>query len=513
MRLNFIDKAILFLNPTKGAERLRARILNEQYLSYARKIDAGSKGRRASGWKTSTKGPNMEMMNNIQLIRDRARDLFINNPDSNKAVKVIVSNTVGTGIRPTYNPEGSETPKKNDRVKKILLREWKNWAGKTHIDFHKKLNFYGIQKQVFHTVVTSGSAIVRVRRKSKGFPFALQVFEPEILDHNKDINALPGGGYIQGGIEFDNDGLVVAYWLYDRNPFDTLNSYYPNSSRIPAFDSKGIPNIIHVYEQTRPGQSDGLPFGLSAFLTLRDLDIFEDAELMKQQVSACHAAFVTDVNPEVALSGITRDPSTDQYVDRIEPAMITNLPIGKDIKFSNPPTVTGGSEYTKSVRRKVAGAYGVTYEAMTGDLSNANFSSLKAGNNEFKKLVADWQDNILIIDLCDPVWNLLLWGCYMKGLINLDLTSEDPSFQYPVSWTPPALSMVDPTKEVPALIKSVRAGLQSWQDAQRSLGNDPEETLKELVSDFKAFQENNLVLDSNPASDANRTNIPPQPSG
>jgi lambda family phage portal protein len=511
MEKNFIDRFVSFLNPVLGAQRSRARLLDAHFNDQLKKLDAGSRSRRTAGWKTSNTGPNAEVADSISTIRSRARDLFYNNADAYKAITVIVSNVIGTGIRPSYylSPENSGSAK-GKKTKKVLNTRWKNVFEKTTIDFNEKLNIYGIQKQVFNTIALSGSCIVRVRRNSKGFPFAFQVFEPDLLDHSKDHYSLQGGGIIHKGVEFDKDGKVVAYWLYDTNPFDnvTLSNY--QSTRIPIKDKAGIINIMHIFDQVRPGQVDGLPFGIQAFLTIRDLDIYEDAELVKQQVSACLAGFIYDNSSDQATAGLTRDPNTGNLLDKLEPGSIEVLPPGKDIKFSNPPSKEGFPEYVKTVKRKIAASYGVTYEALTGDLSNANFSSLKAGNNEFKKLVVGWQDNIMITDFLSKVWNIFLLGCELEGLIKI-ADYQDPSNDYPVSWTPPSLSMVDPTKEIPALIKMVRAGLASWQDVQRQLGNDPEETIAELLADNEAFDKAGLKLDSDPRADPNRVsaNAPP----
>lgn len=509
MELNFLDRFINFVNPNVGARRIQSRLKTDFLIEHARKIDAGSNGRRTKGWKTSTTGPNAEM-SGVNKIRERARDLIYNDSDASSAVRIIVSNTVGTGIRPSLNlPSDVRKSNKGKKTKEILNKEWKQFAEKRICDFNGKYNIYGLTKQIFYTVVSSGSCIVRVRRNSKGFPFSFQVFEPEILDRTKDNYQLQNGGLIHQGIEFDMEGRKVAYWLYDRNPYDNMSMYNPTSKRIPLEDGSGIPNILHVFDQVRPGQADGLPFGITSFLTIRDLGIFEDAQLIKQQMSAMFAGFIYDNTTESSTAGLTKDENGNP-IDRLEPGMIEVLPTGKDIKFSSPPSTDGQPEYIKTQKRRVSSGYGVTYEDLTGDLSNANFSSLKAGRNSFKLLVSDWQENIIINDFLTPVWNIFLYGCDLLGKIKIT-DYQDPSNDFPVSWTPPAFAMVDPTKEVPALIKMVRAGLASWQDVQRQFGNDPEETLAEIKADFDAFKEGDILVDSDPRADPNRVKVATKP--
>lgn len=510
MRTNWIDNVVMFLNPRKGAERLRYRMAGHFIKDNMRKFDAGSNGRRTKGWKTGSEGPNVELAASIHEMRNRSRDLYNNNPDAFKAINTIVANVVGTGIRPTVSISSDQNDKKAKKSKAALTKAWKNFADKTTCDFHEKLSFYSLQRQVAITCFMSGSAIVRIRRNTKGFPFSLQVFEPDILDSARDMTIVTSGGYIQRGVEFDKDGKIVAYWMFDRNPHDNVLMNQMISRRIPVKDESGLWQVIHIFDQIRPGQADGYPIGVSTFLKLRDLDVYEDAELVKQQVSACLAGFIYDSSFESATIGMGKDTSGN-VLEKLEPGSIEVLPPGKDIKFSNPPNKEGYPEYVKAVKRSIAAGYLVTYEDLTGDLSNANFSSLKSGQNGFKRMVQIWQDNIMINDLCSKVWNVFLIGCDMKGIIKLT-DRDDPSNDFPATWTPPAIAMVDPVKETKALIDSIRAGLTSYQDVQRQLGNDPDVTLEEIFSDNQTMDKYNLKLDSDPRADPQRikkTESPP----
>jgi len=56
--------------------------------------------------------------------------------------------------------------------------------------------------------------------------------------------------------------------------------------------------------------------------------------------------------------------------------------------------------------------------------------------------------------------------------------------------------MIDPTKEIPAQIKAIRAGLKSWQETARENGYDPAMLLQEIAEDNKAFDDLSLTLDS-----------------
>ena len=70
----------------------------------------------------------------------------------------------------------------------------------------------------------------------------------------------------------------------------------------------------------------------------------------------------------------------------------------------------------------------------------------------------------------------------------------------PMEWThtPPRREMIDPTREIPALIDAVRAGLMSLSEVQRSFGYVPEEVIAELALDVERAKAAGLTLTTDP---------------
>ena len=62
-------------------------------------------------------------------------------------------------------------------------------------------------------------------------------------------------------------------------------------------------------------------------------------------------------------------------------------------------------------------------------------------------------------------------------------------------WTPPRRELIDPAKEIKALIEAVRAGFMSLSEVQRSLGYIPAEVMAELEGDLKDARAKGLALD------------------
>jgi capsid protein len=73
--------------------------------------------------------------------------------------------------------------------------------------------------------------------------------------------------------------------------------------------------------------------------------------------------------------------------------------------------------------------------------------------------------------------------------------------------------MIDPTREIPALIHAVRAGLMSLSEVQRSLGYVPQAVIDELGDDMAYARGKDLALtvDAKLVSDSGVTQA--RPSG
>jgi capsid protein len=132
----------------------------------------------------------------------------------------------------------------------------------------------------------------------------------------------------------------------------------------------------------------------------------------------------------------------------------------------------------------VAAAYGITFEALTGILSDVNFSSARMGWLEFHRNVATWRWNMTIPQVLDPVHR---WFNLAAGLAQIRGPRK-------MIWTPPRRELIDPVKEIGALIEAVKAGFMSLSEVQRSLGYIPSEVMDELEKDIADARAKGLTL-------------------
>lgn len=430
--------------------------------------DGASRTRRTDGWRAIESDGNAIWGRDGRRLRDVSRDMIRNNAHAARAADTVVNSVIGSGIIPSIDGDNAE-------VIDQVLREF---CDTTQIDADGRHTLYGIQRLAMKTVFEAGEVLIRRRRRrligGLAVPFQLQVLEPDFLDASKD-GRLPNGNLAVQGVELDALGRRVAYWLFDVHPA-SLYGRVPQSNRVDAR------SVIHMFRSERPGLQRGIPWLAPVIRELQDLRDYKDFQLVRQKVAACFAAFIYD--NEFIDNVDDDDMESTALSETLNPGVFEYLPPGKDVKFTDPPDVGDFEGFVRGNLRGSAAALGITYEAMTGDLSNVNFSSARMGRIEMDRNVAVWQDTMVIPQMCMPIANWILEALGEAGR--------------PLKWTAPRKMLVDPAREVPAMVKEVKAGLRSRRDAIRSLGYDVETVMEELKLDLEDSADLGVQFDSDP---------------
>lgn len=481
MKRTIIDRVVEYFSPHSAARRYHARFQLDEFESFLskRRFDAASQGRRTEGWRTASTDANAAYQGFLQRMRDRSRDLVRNNPYASRAVQVISTNVVGKGIK-------GEVVGRNTTQQRRVSEAWERWAETKECDFDGKNTFYGLQRLAFRTVVESGAVLIRKRRvqsyKSMTVPLKLQLLEPDFIDTAKQ--GVSGSNYIVQGCEFNASHKLVAYYLFDEHPGNASGMKSIKSRRVPASE------VDYMYRVDRIGQIHGIPAGVSVFIRLKDFDDYEDAQLVRQKIAACFTAFVYDSSGAGAPTGLDKQRQDDtDLVDKFEPGAIEILPPGRDVRLANPPTVQNYGEYTSTLLHSIASGFDVPYEAITGDYSQVNYSSSRMTWLQFGRDIDDWQNNMLIPQMCGTSFDWFLHALSLMGI-----ASEGARMK----WITPQRELIDPTKEIPAKIKAIRGGLTSQRRALREMGHNPEEIYSEIEKDNELLDEKKIILDTDP---------------
>jgi lambda family phage portal protein len=454
------------------------------------RYEGASAGRRAYGWYAASTDANVELMGSLIWLRNRSRDLIRNNPYAANAVTVLAGNVVGTGIVPKAKTG-------DPGLDKIIDGEWPYFA--EACDTPQRLDFYGMQTLTVRTMAESGESIIRFRPQPADFglriPLQLQMLEADFLDQARTMGLV--NGHVMEGVQFDEKGRRVAYWLFSYHPGGVL-ILNPRGGIV----SQPVPaeQIMHVYQVLRPGQVRGVPWLAPVMMALRDLDDYCDAERVRKKVEACVTAFVTQ--PEGADGepmGIAgTDPSSGLPVESFQPGMVEYLKPGQEIKFNNPTPAGGYREYKMTELQGIMAGIGLPYELGTGDMSQVNYSSWRGGMLGFRNTVENYRWLTLIPLFCMPVWRRFIDVLVLQGKIPAS-ADEDPKINLrTVQWTAPRFESVDPVKDAESVLKDVRMGRKTWFEAVLENGYDPTTQLEHIALFNKLADKFEIILDIDP---------------
>jgi hypothetical protein len=228
-------------------------------------------------------------------------------------------------------------------------------------------------------------------------------------------------------------------------------------------------------------------------MRLRDLDDYQEAELVRKKIEACFVAFVVGGNQDKPLGEARTDTDTSKRIETLAPGIIEYLGMGEDVKFGN-PSPAGDSVFTKDELHAIAVGCGMTYEQLTGDLSGVNFSSIRAGQSDFRDLVEMWRWIQFIPNPMRRVKDWFLEAAYAGGAIR--------SPRYAFTWTPPAWPYVNPEQDIKAIKEEVKGGLQSLSEKIRERGYDPDAVFAEIKAERAKLKEDGTVVDTDAAQAA-----------
>lgn len=456
--MDFFTRAISHIAPRRALRRAEARMRLDALMNY----DGASRGRRTRAWKAPATSADAAAYGSRRRLRQLSRDMVRNAPFAARAQHLITNNVVGGGFVPSI--------KGADDV--VLKRVLSNHLGTTAIDAMGLNNLSACQRIAMNSVFESGEVLVRRRMRSTPdgleLPFQIVLLEPDYLDETKQSN---GGNDVIEGIEYDPWGRVVAYWLYDQHPGGVGTKVSYSSSRVAASE------ILHLRLPGRPGQARGVPWMAPVILTIGEMRDYQEAQITKQRMAALMAFFIETDSEPGADKG--RGPSA---LDDIGPGAIVELSPGQKVTATEPPKVDGYDRFMKQGLTAVASGLGLTYEALSGDLSGVNFSSARMGRMEMNRNVEVWQEHLIRNQFLTGIerWMREAWLLKFNKVATWSLT-----------WTAPRPQLVDPTREIPAMAKEVDAGFNSRRGVIRSLGRDPD-----LIDEERAADAQNPAGDS-----------------
>lgn len=370
-----------------------------------------------------------------------------------------MSALIGTGIKPQSSHADPD-------IRASLNLAFEAWTDEADAD--QLGDFYALQSLMARRLVVDGESFALLVNTDDGF--RIRLIDAEQVDASLTRD-LAGGGRIVQGVEFDADGQRVAYHVLPERPGMPFAVTSLTPRRVPA------DQIIHMFRPEAPGQVRGVSWFAPVMLRLADLDQWRDAELMRQKVAAMLAGFVTSADG----SGQPFDGEQQgaSLLGGLEPGTLKVLDAGQDVRFSEAAKI--GAEvidFAKITEREIAVGLGLPASHLTGDLSDVNYSSIRAGLVEFRRRVEALQHGVIAFQALRPIWRRWAATEVLSGRISTTVEAA-----MPVKFITPKQQWVDPAKDVQAELDAIAGGLMSRREAVTSRGVDIEALDAEIAAD------------------------------
>ena len=468
-----IDSLVSAVSPLSGLRRAQARKLLRSY-------QGGEPSRVASARNPKNQPADMELMGpfGADRLRAWARDMVRNNAYAWGVVDTIVSSVVGCGIKAqsTYEtPEGEDIEELNDVRDKV----WSEWC--EVCDVNGQYTFEEMQAAIQREIVEAGEVLVRIVRTPENVfhgilrpvPLALELIEADRLAGDKDTYAArlsaDSGNRIIRGVEVDDLGKPVAYWIYKDHPLQPY-AFTRTPERIPANE------VLHLFRRDRVGQTRGVTWFAPALSWIRDLGTYVDNELQASAVASCFTVAIKSHTPIGNLFDPDGGTGTDAAGNRqryVEPGMIMELAPGEDVVGLNPGRPNAGAEpWIGLILRGIAVGTGLSYEVVARDYSQTSYSSSRTSQLEDRRRFRCWQQ-YLIRHLLQPVWDAFSDAAAISAIQGFATSTElleDRRKFAPVEWQTPEWEWVDPQSEQTASEMALNSFTDTYQNVLGSRG-------------------------------------------
>jgi len=512
-----IDRAIGVVAPKIAARRMQARGL----MAMADGYHGGRMDRSAlRNWRPGAGSANSDTTYDRTDLRARSRDLARNNPTACAAINANVTNAIGTGLsmRPRIDAVAlGLTEDEADAIEAEIDREWRLCACTQEIDAAMTLDIYGLQEQSFRGVLESGDIgallISKKRRNNNPYTLAVQLIE---ADRISNPGRKADSDTIVGGVEFDTYGAPKQYHISNKHPGD-LRQAGMTWTAYPAFGANtGRRNVLHLFEQLRPGQARGVPFLSPVIEPLRQLGTYTDAELQAAVISGAFSVFIK-MDPDAFDSLFESDTKSSIINDArkwdgsLSSGKAVNLLPGEEISSANPGRPNSEFDpFVASIFKQIGMALELPMEVLTMSFQSS-YSAARAA------LLIAWRvfykrRTFMASRFCQPIYEEFLAEAVAMGRLSMPGFFADPIARQAWSgaeWAGDGPGSIDPQKEVGAAEKRVALGISTLDRESIAFdGVDWETKHRQQTKEYKARRAAGMP---DPGSAGAMNTPPPQP--
>lgn len=481
------------MNPfAAAASRMTRRASSDASGGYA----GAAGGRLFHDYVMGTLSGNDALRWSLRALRNRSRELITRNGHASRVPQLYSEKVVGAnGI--TYTARVQSGEKTFDvATNKELERCYYAWAESTYVTADRSMCLPELEAADMEAEVTDGETLIRTLEGfDNPYGFALEVLDPDQLDHLYDVEPGPGRNAIVMGVEVDGWGCPVAYWLWKNHPSERAVG---GRVRVPA------DQIWHTYLRRRVKQRRGIPWFAPALFDFVMHGGWRENQLVASRAAAGKMGFY---EPGENAEAWDDDPDDLEHENggavlptEVTPGTLERLPRGWKFKEYDPTfPSTNFAEFNSAMLQSLAVSQRVTYAEISGDLRGTSYGSGRMGLLDVQA-VYRWFQARRIRRFNTPLLERFVPNALMSG--QLRLPSFDASRYLAAKWNPQPLPWLQPKEDLDVRLAQRRAGLLSLTDIAAEQGRDIEDVFADIQREEELARTYGVTLDLSPSSQA-----------
>ncbi|EPY01392.1 phage portal protein [Magnetospirillum fulvum] len=488
---------------------VRSRAMSASVTAYQA---ADPMSQEMAGWWPMSGSADRDILGESRVVTDRIRDLVRNNGWASGAVQREIDSIVGANFRfePYIDHEAlGITFDQAVELGNQFEREWTLWANdpQRYCDVSRHDDWHGLAGLMFRHKRVDGEnlAVIQWRpRPGARYATCVQVIDPDRLS-NPD--GRPDEDRLRGGVEMDDDGAAIAYWIAKGHPRDigipSADSW--TWERVARETPWGRPIVIHDFDRHRADQHRGLSAFAPMLKNMKMLDRYQAAELSAALLNATLAAFIESPFDHEFLMELLGDQGGEKAFEQYQGkrtdfhtargvslggVKIPALFPGEKIGWFNPTRPSAQMEAFSGamLRNFAAGMPTHTAETVSLDYSHINYSSARAARIVAGRSIT--RERITLgVRTGSQVYHGVIEEAVMMGRVKLPKGAPPFHAAREVylggDWMGPPEGWIDPVKEAQAAGIRIDGDLSNLRDECAAQGRDWRDNLRQKAVEMR----------------------------
>lgn len=455
--------------------------------------------RLTADWNPANSSADSELVGSLTALRSRSRALVRDASYAKRAKVIVVNNIIGAGVGMQAQVMSARGGLR-ENVNEAIETAWGGWAIPENCHTGGSLHFCDMERAAMGQVFEAGEVLLRKHYRAFGrstVPFALELIEAErIADEYAQAGPGRAGGFARMGIELDDFYRPLGYFIRKRHPSEFRLGVYETDMLewVPA------DQIIHLRVIDRWPQTRGEPWLHTAAKKLNDMDRYSEAEIVAARGAANYLGVHKKKDPTSTL--VTTGAEGERHID-LEPGTVAEIYEEEEFNLVTPNRPNPSMDpFMRMMLREIAAGVGASYESLSRDYSQSNYSSSRLAllddRDLWKVFQAWWIRNFRL-----PLHREWLQQAVLARAVpsvNIEEYAADRTKFEAVLFKPRGWSWIDPTKEVAAYKEAVRCGFMTVADviALTGGGVDLEDILNGRRRELDMMKDKKLVFDTDP---------------